>query len=137
MKKWIIALLAGIVISCGSKSEHIKTDEVKSPQATTQHTEYYNDGSVKMKGGLKGEKRIGKWESFYPNGYKWSEVTYRDGLKHGPTIVYYENGIMRYQGYYHSDNRSDLWVFYDTTGTVVKRVNLNETEIIPDSLFSK
>lgn len=134
MKKWIIALLIGIAISCNTVNEE-KNEKTQTPEVTTPYTEYYNDGSIKIKGTLKGEKRIGKWEAFYPNGYKWSEVNYREGLKQGPTFVFYENGIMRYQGFYHSDYRSDLWTFYDTTGRVIRRLNMDETDVIPDSLF--
>lgn len=137
MNKWIIAVLAGIVISCNSTSPPKSSNTPENTEVTAKmYTEYYGDGSVRIQGMKKGDKRIGKWEAFYQSGYKWSEMNYRDGLKHGPTVVYYDNGIMRYQGMYENDERSDLWIFYDTNGVILNRINMDETLAVPDSLFN-
>ena len=138
MKRWIIATVAGIVMSCNTPQQK-PTSGLKQPSENkiteTPFVEHYQDGSIKMQGKLRGEKRVGKWEAFYPNGYKWSEVNYRDGYKHGSTTAFYENGIMRYQGRYENDDYSDLWIFYDTTGTIIKQINMDELDAIPDSLL--
>ena len=137
MKKLIIAVLAGVMISCNTGS-----DSSKKPGAPTvndvpvkEFIERYDNGVVKIRGNEKGEKRIGKWEAYYPNGYKWSETSYRDGLRQGPIVVYYNNGMMRYEGSYSNDERSGVWQFYDTLGVRLLKLDTDEIHAMPDSLF--
>ena len=89
-----------------------------------------------MRGKKEGKKRIGKWESFYPNGYKWSEINYVDGYREGPVVAYYPNGIMRYEGNYFNDERSGIWMFYDTAGVTLKKVNMDLPHGELDSLLN-
>lgn len=138
MNKLIIAVLAGILISCntgGNESYKKPGAPIVNDAVIKEYVERYNNGVVKIRGSEKGDKRIGKWESFYPNGYKWSETNYRDGYRQGEIIVYYDNGIMRYEGRYINDERSGIWNFFDTTGVRLVKLDMDETHAVPDSLF--
>lgn len=89
-------------------------------------SETYANGFVKLRGTLIDDKRSGLWESFYDNGYRWSEMEYYKGMRDGAVISYFPNGMMRYQGQYASDNRTGWWMFYDTTGALIERIDMDE-----------
>ncbi len=133
MKKTIFALLALAFFSCNDNSgakDQTKSKEKEIVDVVT----YHDNGVVEKKGKSIDGKRHGKWESFYPNGYKWSEVNYRDGLKWGETMTFYPNGMMKWQGQYASDERVGLWIFYDTTGVILKKVDMDMVENPNDSI---
>ncbi len=128
----VFFLIALIFCACDSVTEQ-SADEKNatsnlSSREIVQVVEYHPNGAVKLKGASQGGKRIGKWESFYPTGYRWSEATYRNGYREGDAVTYYPNGMMRYQGNYYNDEPSGIWTFYDTTGAMVERVDMDETE---------
>lgn len=138
MNKLIIAAFAGIFIACsGGGNESSKTSDtaVLNEAPIKEIVEHYDNGAVRIRGKEKGDKRIGKWESFYPNGYKWSETNYRDGYRQGEIIVYYDNGMMRYEGSYSNDERSGIWNFFDTLGVSIVKMDMDEIHAVPDSLF--
>lgn len=136
MKKWIAILICTALAACNSPTEQTPKPENESLQKVKESVETYPNGTVKMRGKEEGKKRIGKWESFYPNGYKWSEINYVDGYRQGSVVVYYPNGIMRYEGNYYNDERSGTWLFYDTTGVTLKKVNMDLPNVKLDSLLN-
>lgn len=138
MNKLIIAVIAGIFISCtpaGNESSTKGETPIINETPIKEIVEHYDNGAVRIRGKEKGDKRIGKWESFYPNGYKWSETNYRDGYRQGEIIVYYDNGIMRYEGSYTNDERSGVWNFFDSLGVNLVKLDMDEIHSVPDSLF--
>ena len=138
MNKLIFALLATLFTACGSQVTEDKKDDdaaVKNEAVVKEVVEYYDSGAVKIRGKEQGGKRIGKWQSFYPNGYKWSESDYKDGYREGPIVVFYENGMMRYDGRYYNDERTGQWQFYDSTGVLIKKLNMDSASFVPDSLI--
>jgi len=133
MKKLIFAFLALTFLSCTDNpdtTEQQKDDKKEIVDVIT----YHDNGVVEKKGKSIDGKRHGTWESFYTNGYKWSEVSYRNGLKWGETINYYPNGMMKWQGQYANDVRVGLWIFYDTTGVILKKVDMDLVENPNDSI---
>lgn len=142
MNKLIFTFLALTLLACSQPNSN-ETNKIKNaPQTNVENTdqpkevvELYKNGVVKIKGKELNGKRIGTWQSFYENGYKWSETNYKNGFHDGPIIVYYKNGMMRYDGRYYSDERSGLWQFYDTSGVLIKRIDMDVVETVPDSLF--
>ncbi len=139
----IFSLLALTLLACNTPASNDEAESEKSPQGNSLSTdqpqevvEKYENGVVKIRGKEMDGKRVGKWESFYETGYKWSESNYRNGFRDGPIVVYYRNGIMWYDGRYQSDERSGVWQFYDTTGVLLKRIDMDVVETVPDSLFN-
>jgi len=133
MKKLLFALLALTFFSCQNDSG-AETEKSSDKKEVVDVVTYYENGVVEKKGKSIGGKRSGTWESFYPTGYKWSIVNYRNGLKWGETMVFYPNGMMKWQGQYANDQRSGLWIFYDTTGVVLKKVDMDLVENPNDSI---
>jgi antitoxin component YwqK of YwqJK toxin-antitoxin module len=67
-------------------------------------------------------KREGKWTSFFPNGKIQSECYYVDGLNHGATKVYLENGKLLYEGEYVNGAKAGNWTFLDLkSGAITKK----------------
>ena len=157
MNKLILLLLTILLASCGSAEKEEKVGEnfenVGIPVKDV--VEHYDNGVVKIRGKERDGKRIGKWESFYENGYKEGgfeeagsgaggaadglealrENNYKSGYRDGPTIVYYKNGMMRYDGRYYNDERTGIWQFYDSTGVLIKKLDMDSTTFVPDSLM--
>jgi hypothetical protein len=115
-----------VLLSCGTSEPETSAQEPSAePLEVVDVVEYYPNGAVKLRGRSRGGKRFGRWESFYPNGYRWSEMEFREGRREGDVISYYNNGMMRYQGRYYNDERAGIWSFYDTTGALIERVDMD------------
>lgn len=130
-----------LLFACGnsqSQSGNAEATKDEEPKSEVNKIEkFYPDGALKIVGMKRGDKRIGEWESYYANGYKWSEVNYLNGYRSGPTVTYYQNGMMRYEGAYSNGNRSGLWLFYDTTGVLLERIDMDKSVSHSDSLLNE
>jgi antitoxin component YwqK of YwqJK toxin-antitoxin module len=73
-----------------------------------------------IKGETKNGKREGKWTSFFPNGKIQSECFYVNGLNHGLTKVYLENGQLLYEGEYTLGIKTGSWTFIDPKSGTLK-----------------
>lgn len=90
------------------------------------------DGRPVMEGGIVQGQRDGQWTSYTEEGRVKSRNQYVHGVLEGPTIVFYDNGQVRYTGQHHRDKPVGEWRFYteqgalmevmmyDSTGTVMK-----------------
>ena len=56
------------------------------------HTTYYENGQKESEVTYKDDKRDGLSTDWYENGEKWSEVTYKDGELDGLYTTWYDNG---------------------------------------------
>lgn len=63
--------------------------------------EYFLSGTLKQKGQYKDNKKVGVWEDFHPNGKRSVLTRYKDGMKHGYTIVYDDNMKRVAETYYY------------------------------------
>lgn len=137
MNKLIYVFFAILLASCAAPEEEKKAVEqsVKVESIEKDVVEYHDNGMIKIRGKELNGKRVGKWESFYDNGYKWSENHYKDGYRDGPTVAYFKNGMMRYDGRYYNDERAGMWQFYDSTGTLLLRLDMDLNTSVPDSLL--
>lgn len=128
----VFFLIALVCCACDSAEVQKESKKIlpqdRSSQEIVNVVEYHPNGAVKLQGNSQGGKRIGKWEAFYPTGYRWSESTYRNGFREGDIISYYSNGMMRYQGRYYNDEKTGIWSFYDSTGVLVERINMDEVQ---------
>jgi len=76
----------------------------------------------RMEGVMRNGERTGSWISYHPNGVIWSRSVYRNGVEHGPTEVFHDNGRTYYLGAYEQGKPSGEWIFYDANGVETKRV---------------
>ena len=91
---------------------------------------YYDNKTPKLEGAYKDDQREGMWKAWYNNGKLWSEGAYKDGKRNGLGITYHPNGQKYIEGMYKDDIRVGKWMFYDTTGRVIKQVNMDETRSV-------
>ena len=93
---------------------------------------YYENGALEIQGSYNDSgQRVGKWKYWYEcldckpeeTGQLWSECEYKDGLRHGISIIYYENGQKRYEGQYANDSTDGKWLFWNDKGTLQKELN--------------
>jgi antitoxin component YwqK of YwqJK toxin-antitoxin module len=89
------------------------------------YQKYNADGSLLLEGPIIDDVREGLWISYYPNGKVWSKTTFKGGISDGESISYYQNGHIRYSGYYKVGEKTGEWQMFDSTGTLVKKVDLD------------
>lgn len=160
MKKTVLIFLSILIlVSCNNKTEaenpeinkHV-TDSVSKVQQkkvvdslkaknpllimppdsnyTGEYVDKYNTGITKFKGTYRFGKKHGQWMSFYPSGLAWSELHFDKGLRHGPNLTYFENGKMRYNGFYRNDLRDSIWLYYDSIGNIAEKVLFKDDKVI-------
>ena len=56
--------------------------------------------------------------SYYENGQKWTEGTYKDGLLVGKWNTWYMSGQKWIEGSHKNNKRNGEWTFYNEDGTV-------------------
>jgi|GEM_PF-788506 len=126
----VFFLLALLFCACDQASDNARDVKPEAKQQVTGEivdvVEYHPNGAVKLRGKSQGGKRIGKWESFYPNGYRWSEATYRNGYREGDAVTYYPNGMMRYHGRYYNNEKTGIWMFYNDKGKLTEKIDMDE-----------
>jgi antitoxin component YwqK of YwqJK toxin-antitoxin module len=99
---------------------------------TGSYVDKYQTGITKFVGFYRQGKRHGQWMSFFPNGMAWSEMHYDKGLRQGPNLVYYNNGKMRFSGFYKGDRQDSVWTYYDSLGKVNKKLIFKADRIIKE-----
>lgn len=84
------------------------------------YTEYYpGRKKVRFQGTQDEEgQRHGKWNFYNEKGSEISMTMYDHGLKHGHSIVKYDNGGIFYMGEYHKDKQVGIWKTYKPDGTL-------------------
>ena len=98
--------------------EEDKTSKIVADNPNGEYLELYANGKIKIEGQKKDGLREGVWYSYFETGNKWSETTYKKGLKEGVSIVNYPNGKMHYKGQYKNDKKIGTWYFYNEDGTL-------------------
>ncbi len=64
---------------------------------------------------IKGKKH-GKWITYYANGNKRSEGSYREGRKHGKWVQYHKNGQPSSKGTFHEGHYTGLYEGFHDNG---------------------
>lgn len=86
---------------------------------------YNEDGNILLEGPILDDIRDGLWISYYPDGTVWSKTTFKKGISDGESFSYYSNGNVRYSGFYKQGKKAGEWQMFDSTGTLVKKVDLD------------
>jgi len=123
MNHILLLLMMLSAVACNQAAQ--KSNETTAPieYIEKDFTEFYDNGQLKIEGKLLNDQRHGLWTAYYENGIKWSETTFKMGVKSGQTTTYFEDGMMRYTGTFYNDERTGEWLFYDEDGLVIKKVD--------------
>lgn len=138
MKKLFLLLsLILVLASCNDRLTEKVVSTYDNGQTATLHfvnrksecmreVQYYEDGSVKMEGGMKDDKRSGEWKSYFPDGKVQSTGFFENGLRTGKAEVYHESGNLYMVGQYKEGRKIGEWIFYDEQGYETGRTNYGE-----------
>lgn len=131
----LLPLTLVLLSACGSPAEKAAPPPVDTPHVAAPRRiptpeelpEGHNvvrasDGRPLMEGNIVHGKRDGQWTSFTGTGGPKSRNLYVNGVLEGPTIVYYDNGAVRYTGQHHNDKSVGEWKFYDEAGELTQTI---------------
>ncbi|MBI1838586.1 MAG: hypothetical protein HYR91_15080 [Flavobacteriia bacterium] len=132
MKFAAIFSLLFFVVAC-SENENVK----KSKTVETENLIEIKDGIYKEFYPGKKEVRItgpvgdnnvrdGKWTFLSKNGKEMSICFYKNGKKHGHSIVKHPNGALNYVGEYFEDQQIGVWEFYDEKGNFKEKIDYGQ-----------
>ena len=80
------------------------------------HTTYYENGQKESEVTYKDDKRDGLSTDWYENGEKWSEVTYKDGELDGLYTTWYDNGQKSKEATYKDGKVDELFTTWYENG---------------------
>jgi antitoxin component YwqK of YwqJK toxin-antitoxin module len=123
IRNFVLSALVFTLFSCNTQSQSEKSANPPVEQVVEDYTEFYDNGQIKIEGKTVNGERHGMWKSYYENGLKWSETSFNMGQKSGLTTTYLEDGMMRYKGQYYNDERTGEWLFYDSLGYIMKKID--------------
>jgi antitoxin component YwqK of YwqJK toxin-antitoxin module len=93
-------------------------------------TEYYPDGKLKIKATYKDDKPEGVWREYSEEGEVEKSYIYKYGIVIGEGIIteegekvglwkeYYDDGLLKGEGYYDHDKRVGPWTYYHRNGEI-------------------
>ena len=86
---------------------------------------YHPNGFVAADGNYINQKKEGIWKFFSQNteGYRICEENYVNDLRNGPSIKFYQDGIIAEKLYYVDDLRDGEWTQYYVTGKLCIKAN--------------
>lgn len=84
-------------------------------------------GRPLMEGDMRNGQRNGVWTSYLPNGRVQSRNVYEQGVLHGISTVFHENGVLYYSGAQRKGKPFGEWKFYDEQGVLARTVVYDTT----------
>ena len=101
-----------------------KVDRVHLAADTFLVKQYHEDFKLHMKGKVflrdVEDVKHGTWESYYPNGRKWSLNTFIEGVENGIYKTWHSNGNLNISGHYSMGSSTGIWTFYNGEGDIIK-----------------
>mgnify|MGYP001355613863 CR=1 FL=1 len=84
-------------------------------------------GRPLMEGEMRNGQRNGVWTSYLPNGRVQSRNVYEQGVLHGMSTVFHDNGVLYYSGAQRRGKPFGEWKFYDDHGVLARTVIYDST----------
>ena len=84
-------------------------------------------GRPLLEGDMRNGQRNGVWTSYLPNGRVQSRNVYEQGVLHGISTVFHENGVLYYSGAQRKGKPFGEWKFYDEQGVLARTVVYDTT----------
>jgi antitoxin component YwqK of YwqJK toxin-antitoxin module len=93
--------------------------------------EHYPNGSVHIR--REGKRRPnnvfinhGTWIEFDENGQKLGEMTYLDGVLHGPITLWHANGQKNGEGFFENGDKEGTWQIWDEQGRKIREESYHD-----------
>lgn len=132
----ILSLLTIVFYSCSNEYKVIEeTNTDGSPKRIcyykgkgenreiVRETTFYPNGNRQMEGTYKMGQRDGNWNYWHENGTPWSIGFFKNGKADGKRTTFFSNGKVQYEGNYKEDMRVGIWRFFDEQGRLLKEVD--------------
>ena len=102
----------------------VKEERISLKGDTIECISYYENFKIHTRGMVinrnGSDVKIGRWDTFYPNGLKWSLNSFSSGITDGKYQTWHPNGTINIIGHYSNGVETGVWKFLDSTGVVVK-----------------
>jgi len=109
---------------------YYKVDEKGAPtKEKIGEAYYYENKQEYIGGGLKDDKREGRWYAFFRDGSVQTEAFYIDGKEHGAYNVFRANGKPLFKGHYDHGICDGTWSWYDENGNQTKKLKADKNTI--------
>lgn len=109
LRKEVVRLPSGDVVEHGS------------------YTRYFGDGTIEYEARFVMGKKEGTTTQYHPNGAKWIEQTYHDGLIDGPSRTWDDQGRLRSEQHFKAGLPSGVWTDYHPDGSIKSQQDFSET----------
>jgi len=86
---------------------------------------YYESGQLRLVGNYKNNIKHGQWLYYFENGNKSDESWYSNGLINGRSTSFYLNGKLRSSGYYQKGERTRMWTYFNEKGQLIKKIDFS------------
>jgi len=136
--KWYKGLMPSKVMTNSRQLRTIyKWTKQKIPYNSVDgHRYWYGDGDspsmrtiVITEGKFKDGKQEGEWIAYRLSNKKILErANYENNELNGKIISYFDNGLIRFEGFYNNDKRNGLWVYYYDDGNIKAKGNIKDGE---------
>ena len=94
--------------------------------STSQYTEFYKSGEVKMSGSKGLDHKEGIWEFYYEDGALEAKGGFEHGKKTGSWKHFNTIGTLEAEGQYVNDQPDGLWLYYHIDGALVAEGKMAE-----------
>jgi antitoxin component YwqK of YwqJK toxin-antitoxin module len=103
---------------------NVKEERVYLKGDTVEILSYYDNFKIQTRGRVVNidgsDLKIGCWDTFYPDGMKWSLNCFSNGVTDGKYQTWHPNGAVNILGHYSQGIKTGVWQFSDSTGVVVR-----------------
>ena len=89
-----------------------------SSRISGQYFKFFRNGKTAVRGQFKDGEKDGVFKSYYPSGDLQQTLTFENGLKMGPVMVYAEGGQLIQSGQFELDTLADTLTLYYPTGNL-------------------
>jgi antitoxin component YwqK of YwqJK toxin-antitoxin module len=103
---------------------HYKGEGVK--KELVKEVLYWPNSKKKIEGAYKDSLRDGQWMAWFENGNKWSEGNYIKGVEDGAKNVWYESGQLFYSGKFKNGKKVGVWKIYDEKGKLAQEIDYDK-----------
>jgi len=102
----------------------------QSGQLDGEYKAYHENGKLKVEKFYKNNLMEGVLKVYYPSGNIKEEVLLTNNTENGPFTEYFENGKIQWKGtYLNGDNEFGLLEEFDSTGTLIKKMECDSLAI--------
>lgn len=102
----------------------------QSGQLDGEYKAYHENGKLKVEKLYKNNLIEGVLKVYYPSGNIKEEVLLSNNTENGPFTEYFENGKIQWKGtYLNGDNEFGLLEEFDSTGTLIKKMECDSQAI--------